>query len=595
MSTEAIRVVHVERVDDIPVLLAMMQRLQLAELFDRHYPAHHLWQGDLSPGEVLCVWLTFLLSEGDHRLYKLQPWAQQHLLTLQACLGKTVRALDFHDDRLADLLDALPRSEPWQAFEADLNRHTIRVYQLDPALFRIDTTTANSYAHVLSEHGLLQFGHSKGDPGRPQLKVAASALDPLGLPVTTAVVPGNSADDPLYVPQIQQVHASFGQGGKTFVGDCKMAALGTRAYLVSTGDFYLCPLSEKQMSQQERRQRLEPVWQGQQKLQPVYRPAASPEDKPELIAEGFGFDVALQAEVDGKPVQWTERRWLVRSVAFAQSQEQKLHKRLEAATQELSQLAQRKQGKKRLDAPGLLAAAAEVLARHRVVGLLQVEVQTQSREREVRGYRGKPARVEVEQQLHLEVQRNEGAITQAQREMGWQVYAVNQVQLPLLGVVLAYRGQYHIEGSWSRLKGKPLSLEPMHLKNEERMAGLVLLLMLAVRVLTLLEWQVREQLRQKEEKLKGIYPGQPGRQSSRPSAEMLLQAFKGISLTVIEGAGQRSVHLTPLTALQEKLLALWDFPRSIFQRLTTCDLTAELAQRLSALHCSKPPPALSER
>ncbi len=42
MNTEAIRVVHVERVDDIPVLLAMMQRLQLAELFDRHYPAHHL-------------------------------------------------------------------------------------------------------------------------------------------------------------------------------------------------------------------------------------------------------------------------------------------------------------------------------------------------------------------------------------------------------------------------------------------------------------------------------------------------------------------------------------------------------------------------
>ena len=102
MSTEAIRVVHVERVDDIPVLLAMMQRLQLAELFDRHYPAHHLWQGDLSPGEVLCVWLTFLLSEGDHRLYKLQPWAQQHLLTLRACLGSSVshfcRALSWYAD-----------------------------------------------------------------------------------------------------------------------------------------------------------------------------------------------------------------------------------------------------------------------------------------------------------------------------------------------------------------------------------------------------------------------------------------------------------------------------------------------------------------
>src|SRR6059058_5679582 len=104
MSAEAIRVVCVERVDDIPVLLGVLRRLRVAELLDRHYPAHHLWQGDLSPGEVVCVWLTFLLSEGDHRLYKLQPWAERNRLTLRACLAKPVRPLDFHDDRLADLL-----------------------------------------------------------------------------------------------------------------------------------------------------------------------------------------------------------------------------------------------------------------------------------------------------------------------------------------------------------------------------------------------------------------------------------------------------------------------------------------------------------
>ena len=118
MNTEAIRVIRVERVDDIPVLLAKLRQLRLAELLDRHYPAPHLWEGELTPGEVVCVWLAFLLSEGDRRLYKLQPWAQQNLLTLQACLGKPVRALDFQDNRLADLLDALPQAESWQAFEA---------------------------------------------------------------------------------------------------------------------------------------------------------------------------------------------------------------------------------------------------------------------------------------------------------------------------------------------------------------------------------------------------------------------------------------------------------------------------------------------
>jgi Domain of unknown function (DUF4277) len=157
MSTPSPRLIHTERVDDLPVLFASLQRLRRAELLDRSYPTHHLWKGELAFGEVVSTWLVFLVSQGDHRLYHLQPWAQPNLLTLQACLGNPVRPLDFHDDRLADVLDALAQADSWHAFETDLNRHTVRVYDLDPALFRIDTTTAASYAEVLSEHGLLQF------------------------------------------------------------------------------------------------------------------------------------------------------------------------------------------------------------------------------------------------------------------------------------------------------------------------------------------------------------------------------------------------------------------------------------------------------
>ena len=98
----------------------------------------------------------------------------------------------------------------------------------------------------------MQFGHSKDDPDRPQFKIAAAVLDPLGMPLATAVVPGNATDDPLYVPAIQAVQQSLGVGGRTYVGDCKMAALATRAFVAAGGDFYLCPLSENQLSRAER-------------------------------------------------------------------------------------------------------------------------------------------------------------------------------------------------------------------------------------------------------------------------------------------------------------------------------------------------------
>src|SRR5215813_14359311 len=289
MSTTDPRLLRVEAVADLPVLWATFGRLDLVATLDRHFPAPAGWKGPLSPREVLAVWLLFLLSQGDHCLNHVQPWAAQHHGTLSALLGKTVLPVDLHDDRLADWLNRLGSGDSFSGLERDLNQQTIRVYHLPTDTVRIDTTTANSYADVLTEQGLLQFGHSKDDPERPQLKIAAGVLDPLGMPLATAIVPGNSSDDPLYVPVIQAVQQSFGVGGRTYVGDCKMAALATRAFVAAGGDFYLCPLSESQLSWAERCMLLQPVWEGTQALQPVWRPGPERQTD-ELVAEGFAVD-----------------------------------------------------------------------------------------------------------------------------------------------------------------------------------------------------------------------------------------------------------------------------------------------------------------
>src|SRR3954463_12917533 len=109
-----------------------------------------------------------------------------------------------------------------------------------------------------------------------------------------------------------------------------MAALATRAFVAAGGDFSLCPLSENQLSRAERRALLQPVWAGTQALQPVWRPG--PEGQPdELVAEGFSVDVALTATGGAQEVRWAERRWLVRSRAYARSQEAALERRLTTA------------------------------------------------------------------------------------------------------------------------------------------------------------------------------------------------------------------------------------------------------------------------
>jgi transposase len=566
MNPSEPRLLRVEAVADLPVLWTTFQDLDLPATLDRHFPAPPHWKGPLTPGEVLAVWLLFLVSHGDHCLNHVQPWVAQHQGVLSALLGKPILPTHAHDDRLADWLTRLSRGDAFAALERDLNQHTVRVYQLPTDLVRLDATTANSYADVLSEQGLLQFGHSKDDPDRPQFKIAAAVLDPLGLPLATAVVPGNTTDDPLYVPAIQAVQQSLGVGGRTYVGDCKMAALATRAFVAAGGDFYLCPLSENQLSRGERYALLQAVWEGTQALQPVWRPG--PEGQPDqLVAEGFAVDVALTATVGAQQVRWTERRWLVRSQAYAQAQEAALERRLAKAEAALCALPTRKQGKKQLFHAELVRAAEAIVAREGVEGLLCYTVAARMTTRPVRAYRDRPARRQTEVYFAIDVGRDEARIEAKKREMGWQVYGTNALALALPPVVWAYRGQYRIEDDWSRLKGRSLGLTPVYLQDEERIQGLVYLLSLALRVLTLVEWVVRERLRQERTRLQGIYAGQPGRTTDRPSAELLLGVLKTISISVVEVNGRIHALLSPLTEVQKRLLELWDLPADLYENI----------------------------
>ena len=563
-----IRLLNVERVDDLPVVLAQVYQMQLPALLDQFYPTHGHWKGDLSLGDVVAVWLTFIVSEGDHCLSHVQPWVEAHRDTLTACLGKPVRPLDLSDDRLADILDRLADAATWAELETALNGTVLRVYAVDGDRVRLDSTSAKTYAGV-SEGGLFQFGHSKDHrPDLPQVKISLSALDTLGLPLTTTVVSGNGADDPLYVPEIQRVQATLGAGGKTYIGDCKMGALATRAWIAQSGDYYLCPLGGKQMPEDTLDALLAPVFSGAQPLEPVYDPVpADPTVPPTLIAEGYVLTVDLAATVEGQSVPWRERQLVVRSVAQAARQTQALDARLQQAVADIDRLNERKQGKKILEAPALTAAAEQMLAEQRVVGLIHLNLETTTQAIPQRRYGARPATCWVRHQSTIRARIDPLAVAAAQQRLGWRVYATNHATLTVETAVHAYRGQYLIERSFGRLKGRALAITPLFLQTDARVAGLIRLLSLALRVLVLVEFVARRCLATTPEPIAGLYPGQPTRATASPTAELLLRAFRGISLSVVAIASQVRALLSPLSALQHRILTLLGWSAEIYERL----------------------------
>src|SRR5256712_4946192 len=337
-----------ERVDDMPAIIAHLKKMCVADLWDNHFPPNENWQG-LSLGWKAVVWLAFLLPGGAHRLSRVEPWVKAHRRTLSRCLGRQVKPRDLTDDRLATILDYLSVADRWGAFEHALNQSVLRVYDLQGRVVRLDTTTAAAY---VTPEGMFQLGHSKDHrPDLPQVKIAMSVLDPLGLPLTTTVVAGQTADDPLYLPEIAKVRQIARTSGLTYVGDCKMAAISTRAEIVAQQDYYLCPLSAKQMPEAELDRVLDPVLRNALAPSAIRLPHADGrlDETDDPVAMGFAYTGELSAPPQsGQSQTWQERRLVVRCLAWAARQEQSLRQRVACAVTELNVLDKRKQGKTRL-------------------------------------------------------------------------------------------------------------------------------------------------------------------------------------------------------------------------------------------------------
>ncbi len=556
--------IDTERVDDIPLLMAQMCRMGLPVLLECHFPPHGNREG-LNVGWTAVVWLAHLLSRGDHRLNQVQPWAARRLETLRACTGQPIAAVDLTDDRLADVLRLRADDTHWANFERALGQELLRVYDLAPACVRVDMTMV-SQAGSVTEEGLLQFGYSKDRrPDAPQVKVGLATLDPLGLPLASLVVPGDRADDPRYVPLIRQARAVVGRRGVLYVGDCKMGALATRATVEDGYNYYLCPLAATQAPPETLDRYLA---EARASGPPERIERAGADGTVAHLADGYARTEACATVIEGwMDVTWTARRLLIRSVAQTQAAETALRARVARAHPAIADLTVARRGKRRLDTvEAATRAATVILTRYDVGGLVQVAITADSQAHAVRAYADRPARVRQTRTLQVHATVDTQALAAAVARLGWRVYATNApaATLSVTQAVLAYRQESLIERGFGRLKGRPLSLAPLYLERDDHVTGLIRLLTIALRVLTTLDYAARARLDQEQRALPGLYAGHPTRATRHPTAELLLTAFKEITLTVVHTPQLILCHLTALSPLQHDILALLGFSPDIY-------------------------------
>jgi len=571
-------VIITERVDDVALLLGQMVKMGFVEVLDRHIPRHWKQRG-ISWGWTAVIWLAYILTEGDHRKVSVEAYIKGMQTTLSHLSAQVIDPLDFSDDRLGHLLHYLSQPKYWQRIEEDLNAHSIEVYALAQDVIRCDATTVSG-DHDVREGGLVQFGHSKDDPSRPQIKVMTGALDPLGMPLATDVLSGERADDGLYIPLIERIASGLNTTGLLVVGDCKMSALSTRAYVAKRQHFYLSPLPLTGTTAEAMADWIsEGIEQDRAgKLERILRTNAREDEV--LVAEGY--EVERPCCLEAGAAAWRERVLVLRSPVHAAQQAAGLEMRLAHAEKKLAALTPaRGRGKRQItDEATLREAIDHVLQEQRVEGLLTVAWERQVARHthyvgRGRGSAKRAQRVRETIRYHItRIVRREDPMTALVQRLGWKAFVTNATQerLSLADAVLCYRNEYRIERIFNRLKSR-VSIAPLFVKRDDQIQGLTYLLTLGVRVLTVLEFVLRRSLENDQAKLPGLHPENRTKMTDTPTAERLLKAFSDVSLTIFKTAAGEAIlqRLTPLSALQQAILQRLGLDLSLYQQLEIHD------------------------
>lgn len=502
----AINPISIERIDDIPLLIALQQKIGIDKVIDTVISRHWFHQG-LSLGQLILGWNTFILSEGDHRKVSVRDWSIEHRVVLEELLGEPIRDTDFTDDRLGQVLHHLSDDESWEEIERSLWENSVSVYSLKPERVRLDSTTANGY-HTVTEESIMQTGYNAQNNHLPQVKVMVGSTD-IGINghlVATEVVSGQKSDAPLYVPVLERLRQTLKEKGLLYLGDSKMGAKKTRADIAAHDDFYLIPLAKLGEIKQLLEHCVEDIVSGEQTARLIFD-----DDKKRIIAAGYETTVNQSyTSSEGQEYNWEERLLVIRSYSDAKRQMTNLKKRMREATQGLeAKTPQPGRGRKQIRNENQLRKKAEAILQH--FGVSEYIDYTFQREESVktqyigrgRGGPNRPKRTlkEVRYQI-TKVQWNEDAINSAYWRMGWRLYVTNQdaVTLPLDEAIRLYRQAPKIERHFHLLKDAPIDIEPIWVRRDEQIKGLVRLLSLCVRLLTLIEIVVRRNLAVNSEK-----------------------------------------------------------------------------------------------
>jgi transposase len=540
-----------EVVGSLPILVAYLDRLKLAEIVNKSVP----WEGGVPLGTVAEVLILNRLLH-PMAMYRIDEWAQQS--GVAAYYG--LKPNDLNDDLLGRALERL--ADKGDAAQAPLVLQAVREFELDVSQIHYDMTSVEFYGayeqpaadaeatpdaadaeatpDAAKKNPAPQPTYGRSKSGRKHLKQIQAGLNVTGdgaVPVAHAAFDGNTAESTTHPDNIRRLKELLPTSELLYIADTKLDTEENLWEVVDAKGKFLCGGAFNVGLQKrflKNIKELKPV-----KYWPKSQEKLTPEERDEYQA--FELTDRLERTVNGKKQKHDYRLVFVWSES-KERQETQTRERHVAKIRGEFEKTERNLNQYKLKEEKLIIQRLEKAKSMYTEGSLF--------EYTLGGKAGS---------YTLTWGLNAKALAEWQKLEGVFVLKTNMSTRKLsTGDVLAkYREQINVEKRIGNLKG-PLAVTPMFLEKPERIAGLLTVLVWALMVMSLMERAVRKKLKGKP--LFGLYP--ENRPSPAPTGPAILRCFETLCIVVVKHKHTQSRHLAELSATQLKLAKLLGIPPS---------------------------------
>jgi transposase len=525
----------------------LLRRLEVVSAIDRALSFQP--EIDVTYGTLAQVLILNRMTFDPQPLYRLADWTAQH--GIDRLLGIQASWLD--DDRVGALLEAL--ADQQVPIWTTLLQNMVARFAVDWEWLHADTTSVYFEGAYPDEtppppSGLervprLVEGYNK-DGQRQKVQLVLSLITSGRLPLWYRPWDGNQNDDGVYLADMTALRRTLLAPENTvLIGDCKLANTATMGAFCQQGQQFLAPHPWTETAKAAWLATAAELQAGRLSWSEVAYTSRndarkSPEQQPTYRVVEIGRELVDPETQTSYPLRWLFTWSSRKAKRDARAREEAL-----GTGEEALQRVRRLLGKYDYT--------------HRATIERRID-QTLRKAKAHRYFRYTLEQTEQAPSWSLQWERQEEAIAQAEGFDGVGLLCTNAPawRLSVGEAVVKYKEQVVVEQTIDFIKS-PVAIRPMWLQKPKRLAGLTLLIMIAVLVAALVEQEVRRWIARTGQVVEGLMPEK--RDTPYPTAKAMLRAFADYALVLVRHAeGEEEVHYPKLRPVQQQIWNIMAIP-----------------------------------